>query len=335
MRKFLPVMLIILSAVVFRPISVNADPPTVLTTTTVLQDIVGNIVGDVTTVETLIQKGVDPHDYQPSAEDSNKLGNADVVFYFGGGVEEVLDNTLQSLSDQGRAMAITEVLPEDLLIPSDEEGKLFNPHVWLDPVLMEVAIYNITNKLVEIDPDNAATYNANRDSYLLELQQLHNATLKEVDKLPEDQKFLVTQHGAFTYWVTRYGFEYRSLEGISTTDEVSLQEIDALAQYLKDNQIKVIYLETTVPDTQAQAVIQAAEGIGWKVAIGGTLYSGSLGDGEASTYTGMMLSNAKIIVNGILNPPADAGAVDTPVFFLPIVFTLPVMAWLVSRKERV
>ena len=326
-------IIIVLIAFGFVPHGISADVPHYVATTTVLQDIVKNVVGDKAVVDTLMDIGVDPHDYQPSAEDSSKLQDADFVFFFGGGVEEVLSNTLDTLLADGKAFSVTDALPKDVLLPSDEQNHAFNPHVWMDPTIMQIAVSNITDVLVERDPANGATYLSNGANYISELSNLHNSTLIETNKIPEGQRFLVTQHNAFSYWTERYNFEYRSLEGISTTDEVSLKEIDNLAKYLKDNEIKVIYLETTVPDTQAQAVIQATEAIGWKVGIGGTLFSGSLGEGNASTYIGMMSTNARTIVEGILNPPANAGSVQAPFQILSGIFAFAIIV-LSRRKHR-
>lgn len=152
--------------------------------------------------------------------------------------------------------------------------------------------------------------------------------MTSVNQLDNSSKFLVTQHNAFQYYSRRYGFESNSLQGISTNDEAGIAEIEALAKYLKDNKIEVIFLESAVPDDQAQAVIDAAKAIGWEVSNGGVLFTGSLGEGTANTYLGMIRTNTNIIVGAILNPPTNE---DTPLNFYWL-FLLPVFA-IIRRKD--
>ena len=143
--------------------------------------------------------------------------------------------------------------------------------------------------------------------------------MNEVSKINITDRFLVTQHAAFDYWIKQYNFTGRSLEGISTQNTAGLREIDGLAKYLKENHVKVIFLESTVPPDQIQAVIEATEALDWQVKVGGTLLDGSLNDKGQSTYMDMLLYDTKTIVSSILNPPAGAGAIARDITIVQVV----------------
>lgn len=307
----------------------------VVATTTIVGDIVSNIGGENIDLTVIIGKGVDPHDYQATSADSVVLDNADIIFYSGGGVEEGLETTLSELTKNGKAFSLFDAIPDEYLITNPlatlEDEHQVDPHFWHDPSLTNYTLNMIANALGKLDTTIVDQLTENVNKYQIELSNTDEFIQQEVLKLNSSPKVLVTQHNAFQYWTSHYGFVGKSLVGISTNDAAGIAEIDKMAEFLKNNNVSVIFLESTVPNEQAQAVIDAANAIGWTVKNGGVLFTGSLGDGEASTYLGMLKSNAQIIIDGLLSPPVQE-AVPFP--SLSIIFLALIGFVILRRKSR-
>src|SRR5690606_14860366 len=81
----------------------------IVVTTTILGDVVGNIVGDEATVEVLMPTGADAHDFQASASQVASINRADLVIANGLGLEEGLLNVLAAAKQDG--VRVFEVAP--------------------------------------------------------------------------------------------------------------------------------------------------------------------------------------------------------------------------------
>ncbi|MCY3410608.1 MAG: zinc ABC transporter substrate-binding protein [Candidatus Heimdallarchaeota archaeon] len=311
----------------------SAEKINVVTSTTILADVAKNVGGDLLEVNSIIGIGVNPHSYQATPSDTVLLSSADVIFFNGGGVEEGMEETLHDLETAGKAFAVNEFIPEEKHLTAnsnDDHDHDYDPHYWEDPTLMIFGVEMMRDQLISLDANNALTYTENAANYINQLNDVDSRLQAKIDELPENQKFLVTQHNGFQYLGNRYGLTTQALEGISTNDEAGVSEVDALAKYLKDNQIKVVFIEETVPEDQMQAVIEAAGAIGWTVVIGGSLVTGSLSTGEASTYIGKLETNINLIVSNTLNPPE---AEDVPLQPFWIFLSLAVLSS-VRRKRN-
>jgi manganese/zinc/iron transport system substrate-binding protein len=352
---FLIVLLTVSTAISFNGMVIAHDDDDhlqIVTSTSLIADWVSNIVGDEVHVDYIIPNGVDPHDYNPTAADITKLQEADFVFFIGGGFEEGLEDTLEELEVADKALALFEAIPEKYHLDGDGDhahdddhddhdhsplsplnlGEISSigvrngdddhhhdedPHFWTNSELVEISIYNITSILVDLDPDHASIFESNRDTYLDKLHDLHHLIEDEVEKLSDDQKYLVTTHLSMNYFAKEFGFKVFSLQGISTSTEAGLAELEHLAEELEEHEIEVIFVESTSTDTGAQALIAAAAAIGWTVVIGGVLYVESLDDDDAPTYIDMITHNALTIVGSILNPPTgEERGLNYPLSFL-------------------
>lgn len=362
MRKFAVAILITsLLFMAFTGLAFETNQTTklnVVATTTIVGDVVAEVGGDLVEITTLMGVGVDPHDFLPSAQDTQALDDADFVFFLGGGVEEGLEDALEELEEDGKAEGLFHAIPEadrlefedghdhdddhdhlTLLDEDDHDHEGDDPHFWHDPVLMKLAVSEIAELLSEVDTErgqnNNATYEANAAAYNMELDTLHDDIEDMVDGLNDSQKVLVTAHSAFNYWAERYGFESFALEGLSTSDEAGLEEIDELAQEIVEDEVKVIFTESATPDDGILAVIDAAEALDWKVVVGGTIFTGSLGDGDEGTYIGMMEYNAETITDAIANPPEDAGSIEAGLPISPLVVMMGMVSVvLIARRMR-
>lgn len=278
----------------------------IVATTTILGDVVGEIVGDDATVEVLMPIGADPHDFSASSQQVASVNRADLVVANGFDLEEGLEDVLESAAEDG----VTVVYVAEAVTPLPEEGEHEDheeegghdhggedPHFWLDPARMAEASVEIGRALQEVDPSGAWTETAAAyEQELLETDQDVEQILAEV---PADRRKLVTNHDSLDYFADRYQFEVVGvvIPGGSTLGEPSSEELAELVGAIEDEGIAAIFAETTESDALAEAV--AAE-VGFEVEVV-ELYTGSLGEegSGAETYRGMLIVNAERIADAL------------------------------------
>jgi manganese/zinc/iron transport system substrate-binding protein len=273
----------------------------IVTTTTMITDLVKNIGKDSVSVQGLMGSGVDPHLYKASEGDVSKLTGADVVFYNGLHLEGKLVDVFEKMGRNGTTIALAEVLDKKGLIGSEYFASNYDPHIWFNIEYWKQITEYLTKELSELDPDNAAFYEKNKEEYLKKLDALEGDVRKTIETLPEEKRVLVTAHDAFNYFGQEYGFEVVGLQGLSTATEAGVQDVQKLAQLIIDKQVKAIFVETSVPKRTIEALQQAVNSKGYDVEIGGTLYSDALGNAgtDEGTYLGMFRYNVNTIVEAL------------------------------------
>lgn len=273
----------------------------VTTTTTIITDLVEQVGGDEVRVTGLMGPGVDPHLYQASQGDVDALLEADVVFYNGLFLEGQMEDILEQAGQQTPTVRVTEGIPEDRLLESVQYEGQFDPHVWFDATLWKMTVDPVVEKLSELTPDAAETFERNGEEYKREIQELDVGVEREISSVPEDRRVLVTAHDAFRYFGRQYGMEVRGLQGISTETEAGAGDVRRLADYLAEDKIPAIFVESSVPRRNVEAVQAACRARGWDLEIGGTLYSDALGEPgtRAGTYVGMFEENVETITEAL------------------------------------
>lgn len=267
-----------------------------------IADAVRRVGGDGVDVHALMGPGVDPHLYRASESDITRLESADAVFWNGLHLEAGMTGVLERIEDLGvRSVRVTDGINRArLLAPPEFEGA-YDPHVWFDLDLWTVVVASVRDALVDMDPDRAATYRANAEAYIEEIQSLDAYVKSQADSLDAGIRALVTAHDAFNYFARRYGFEVRGLQGISTESEASTADVQDLARFISDRGIRAVFIESSVPDQGVQAVIEAAGARGHTVVVGGEIFSdamGAVGTPEGA-YLGMIRHNIDTIVSGL------------------------------------
>ncbi|KPU43868.1 periplasmic zinc-binding protein TroA precursor [Oxobacter pfennigii] len=258
------------------------DRLNVVATTTMLADLSKIIGGEHVSVSGLMGPGIDPHLYQASAGDVTLMKKSDVVVYNGLHLEGKMGEVFESLSGQGHAViCIEEGLDQSRLLAWEGGGSVHDPHIWFDVSLWKDAARIVADELSQADPVHQSAYEANLKNYLKELDATDTYIRGRVSEVPEGQRVLVTAHDAFNYFGKAYGFEVRGLQGISTDAEAGTADVSALANFIVERQIKAIFVESSVPPKTIEALQAAVKAKGFDVAIGGELYSDSLG-GEGS-----------------------------------------------------
>ena len=273
----------------------------ILTTTGILGDAVRNIVADSADVRSLMGPGVDPHLYKASQGDLTLMTDSDVIIYNGLFLEGKMEEIFGRLQKIKPVIAAAEVLDPSILKASQVYENEFDPHVWFDVSMWANVIRGLNAELQLLDPRNAEYYQSNTDKYVQILEALHENTITEIDRIPREQRVLITSHDAFSYFGRAYDIDVRGLQGISTISEAGLRDISDMVKFITEQKIKAVFVETSVSERAINAVVEGCRENGYEVSIGGYLYSDALGeDGTIEgTYIGMVESNVSKIVKNL------------------------------------
>ena len=275
----------------------------VVTTTTILADIVKNIGGDKLEVEALMGPGIDPHLYKASAGDVQKMINADFIIFNGLHLEGKMSDVFEKLNKSDvKTIAAADVLDNSKLIESEEFEGNYDPHIWFDVKLWMEIVDVIKDNLIELDSENKDIYISNSEKYKDELKKLDEYVISRAKELPDDKRILITAHDAFSYFGRAYGLQVKGLQGISTAAEAGTLDVKELADFISEKEIPAIFIESSVPTKNIEALQAAVKDRGFNVEIGGELFSDSLGDpgtGEG-TYIGTVKFNIDTIVDALL-----------------------------------
>ena len=271
----------------------------VVTTTGMIADITKNVGGDRLQVTALMGPGVDPHLYKASEGDVIRLQEADVIFYNGLHLEAQMGDVLERLNEFGvKTVAVTDKIDRSLLLSPPEFQGNYDPHVWFDVTLWMKAVEQVRDTLVELDSASGSQYEANAEAYLAELADLHQYVLDQASIVPAEKRVLITAHDAFNYFGRAYGFEVRGLQGISTEAQAGTADVQALADFIAEKQIPAVFVESSVPQRNIEAVQAAVQSRGFEVKIGGSLFSDAMGSAGTpeGAYIGMVRHNIDTVV---------------------------------------
>lgn len=273
----------------------------IVATTGMIQDAIKNIAGDHAEVIALMGPGVDPHLYKATHGDLERLTDADIIFYNGLHLEGKMGEVFEKLARLKPVVAVGEGIPEDQLRKVPGFQGAYDPHIWFDVNLWKGAVNVASAYLQEYDSAHSNEYKDRSARYLLRLDSLHQAVIKSVQEIPEQQRVLITAHDAFGYFGDAYGVEVRGLQGISTLSEFGLRDVTDLVNFIIGRKVKAIFVETSVSQKSIEAVVEGCKEKNWDVRIGGSLYSDAMGTAGTpeGTYIGMVHANVKTIVESL------------------------------------
>jgi len=265
---------------------------TVVVTTTVIGDLVRNVVGPDVTVEVLVPIGADPHDYQASSRQVAQINRASLVVANGLGLEEALIDVLHAAERDGAN--VLEIAP---LLEPIPVGSGFDPHVWLDLGRMAEAARVVAEEMVRVDA--SIDWSSRAAAYAIELDITRREIESILQAVPQDSKKLVANHDSLGYFAAVHGFEIVGtvIPGGSTLGAPSSSDLANLVGVIEEEGIRAIFAETTEPSVIAASV--AAE-VSHQVEVV-DLYTGSLGEpgSGADTLIGMLLANAEMIARAL------------------------------------
>lgn len=273
--------------------AVPAGPITIVATTSVVADLVENVVGDRAQVELLMPLGADPHEFQLTAKQGAQLREADLVVAIGLGLEATVMDTLDAAAGDG--VPVVQLGP--LLNPRNFPDGQPDPHVWMDPLRMADAALLVADALAA--QDGTVDWKMSAQSYADQLIETDRTITSLMAGLRTDRRVMVTNHDAFGYFADRYGLEIVGviIPGGSTLANPSSAELADLVKLIDDLGVPALFVETTESDRLAMAIASETNSpISVVNLLGASLApAGEPGD----TLISLLLVDAERIVAGL------------------------------------
>lgn len=273
----------------------------VVATVGMVADLVKGVGGDQVQVSQLMGPGVDPHLYKATRDDVQHIMAADVVFYSGLMLEGRLADTLEKIGTSKPVIAVTQKLPNDLLLSEDGAEGHPDPHVWMDVAAWSKCLDTIVDTLSHQKPEFTDQFRSRADELRALLQKLHEYGVASIGSIPQERRVLVTSHDAFQYFGRAYGLEVLGVQGISTDSEAGLQRINELVDLLVERKVAAVFVESSVPQKNIMALIDGARSRGHDVKVGGELFSDAMGAAGTyeGTYIGMLDHNITLVTRAL------------------------------------
>lgn len=239
-----------------------------------MYDFASKIAGDRAEVSCLVPAGTEPHDWEPSTTDLKSLEEADVLVYNGAGMEHWVEDTLKGLSNKklvvveaSQGVKLLELSAEALEEEKaehahdhgddhDHELSTTDPHCWLSPSNASIEMKNICEGFIKADPEGKETYQANLDKWDNECATLDGEYFQKIEVLPN--RTIVVSHEAFGYLCSQYGLTQMAIEGIEADSEPDAQKMAEIVEFVKKNNVKVIFTEELVSPKVAQSIAEAS-----------------------------------------------------------------------------
>jgi manganese transport system substrate-binding protein len=274
---------------------IQEDKKVVLTTFTVLADMAQNVAGDKLIVESITRIGAEIHGYEPTPSDIAKAQDADLILYNGMNLERWFEQFLGNVKDVPSVL-LTEGI-EPIAIAEGPYTDKPNPHAWMSPRNALIYVENIRKAFVELDPENADTYNANAAAYSEQLRAIDEQLQTDLEQVPASQRYLVSCEGAFSYLSRDYGLKEIYMWPINAEQQFTPRQVSYVIEQVKANNVPTIFCESTVNNEGQKQVAQTTG-----ARFGGNLYVDSLStaEGPVPTYLDLLEYDARMITNGLL-----------------------------------
>ncbi|MFN0192707.1 MAG: metal ABC transporter substrate-binding protein [Aestuariivirga sp.] len=271
----------------------SQTPFRAVTTFTVIQDIAQNVAKGAAEVVSITKPGAEIHDYQPTPLDIVKAQEAQLIFWNGMNLERWFERFFENLSNVP-GIVVTDGVEPMPIREGAYEGKP-NPHAWMSPRNALIYVENIRKGLSQYDPGNAETYTRNAAAYSEQISAVEAPLREALNAIPENQRWLVTSEGAFSYLARDFGLKEAYLWPINADAQGTPQQVRAVIDLVRANDIPVVFSESTVSDKPARQVAQETG-----ARYGGVLYVDSLSepDGPVPTYLKLLEVTAGTIAKG-------------------------------------
>ena len=277
----------------------------VVATTTQVGSVAAEVGGDAIDLTVLLKPGVEAHDFELTPEAGAALEQADLVLISGAGLEDWLDDTLETIGGADRVRDLSDGVelraPGDGAVAHDnEQPDAVDPHYWLSASNAARMVENARDALAEAAPDDADGF-AERAAELADRLEAADAEVRTmIGEIPEEDRRIVTDHDALGYFIDEYGLEFVGsvFSSLDVSSEPSAQEIEALVAEIREQGVTAIFTESSVNPRLAAAVAEETDAR----LVDEPIYTDSLGaDGSgAETLDGMLLHNARVIRDGLL-----------------------------------
>lgn len=282
----------------------DPDALRVVTTTTVLADMVRQVGGSRVMVDSLVPVGGEVHTFDPTPADLRRVSEADLVVMNGLGLDEWLGELVADSGTQAVTVAVGEDLEGVDYIEADGHGhegdgheddghedEAVNPHLWLDVANGIAYAERIGEALAAADADHAADYESGAQAYVARLADLDAWVRETIAAVPADERRIVSFHEAFPYFARAYDLEIVGTVIDAPGQDPSAGEIAALVDAIRESGATAVLSEVQFGPELAETVAREA---GVRVEAG--LYNDSLGESPIDTYEAMIRWDVERIV---------------------------------------
>jgi manganese/iron transport system substrate-binding protein len=261
----------------------------VVTTFTILQDMAQNVAGDVAEVVSITKPGAEIHGYQPTPQDIVRASEGDLILYNGMNLELWFEQFINNLGDMPSAVLTDGIEP--MSIAEGEYGGKPNPHGWMGLDNAIIYVDNIRDALSKYDSDNADVYAANAETYKQQIRDTVGPLRERILALPEEDRWLVSCEGAFSYLAKDFGLKELYLWPINADQTGTPQQVRKVIDGVRDNNIQAVFCESTVNQAPAEQVARET----------GATYGDSLteADGPVPTYLDLLRIDAQTIADAL------------------------------------
>ena len=279
----------------------NDDKIQVIATYSIIYDIVKNVGGDRVEVHSLAPVGSNPHEYDPLPLDVQLTTDADIVFYNGLNLEggnswfEKLLLTTEKTGKEAPVYRLSDGVDPMHLTSKGKESEE-DPHAWLDIRNGIKYAENAKIGLIKVDPEHADVYEKNAKEYIEKLENLHQEAVDRYNKIPQEQRLLITSEGAFKYFSEAYGFEAAYIWEINSENQGSPEQVSTVVDFIRSKKDPVLFVETSI-DPRSMEMVSSETG----VPIFGKVFTDSIGKSgeDGDTYIKMMEWNIDTIYRGL------------------------------------
>lgn len=265
-----------------------------VTTFTIIADMAQNVAGDAAVVESITKPGAEIHNYQPTPRDIIRAQDADLVLWNGLNLELWFEKFFNNLRDIP-SVTLTDGIEPMGIANGPYTGKP-NPHAWMSPSDALIYVDNIAKAFVEHDPANAATYMANAKAYKAEITATVEPIRAAINAIPEEQRWLVTSEGAFSYLARDFGLKELYLWPINADQQGTPQQVRQVIDQVRQHKIKAVFSESTISSAPAEQVARETD-----ADYAGVLYVDSLTDqnGPVPTFIDLLRVTSQTIADGL------------------------------------
>ncbi len=293
-------LLVLLSVASVMAAPVAAQPVPVVTSFSILADLVKVIGGSHVEVTSLVGPNADAHMFDPTPADAKRLANAKLVVINGLGFEGWMDRLIKSSGYRGSVIVASRGVKtiHEAAGHGHQHGHSHaaDPHAWQNPLNVKQYVQNIRIALAAAKPAAAQEFEQRAQAYSRDLDALDQSIRERLKPIPVAQRRIVTSHDAFGYFAAAYNVKFYPLQGLSTGSEPSAADVVRIIDQIKKNKVSAIFVEN-ISDARVLERITKESG----ARIGGTLYADALSEpGTAvDTYLKLIEHNAATVIKGL------------------------------------
>ncbi|XLZ00280.1 metal ABC transporter substrate-binding protein (plasmid) [Pantoea agglomerans] len=293
-RKITMMLLSALLTTLMATSSYAAEKFKVVTTFTVIADMVKNVAGDAAEVTSITKPGAEIHEYQPTPGDIKRAQGAQLIMANGLNLERWFERFYQHLDGVPEVIVSAGVKP--IGIGEGPYNGKPNPHAWMSPDNALIYVDNIRDALVKYDPAHAETYRQNAAAYKQKITAALDPLRQQIADIPEDKRWMVTSEGAFSYLARDLGMKELYLWPVNADQQGTPQQVRKVIDQVKKNAIPAVFSESTVSDKPARQVARETG-----AHYGGVLYVDSLSNaqGPVPTYLDLLRVTTVTLAQGI------------------------------------